>query len=339
MKRIVICADGTWQSPGKSCPTNVLRVARAIKPFDSDEKDQVIFYDWGVGSDRKKIAGGLSGVGIDKNIQDCYRFIVQNYDPNDELYFFGFSRGAYTVRSLGGFVRNCGILKRQHAARIPEAYELDRRRSDASHPDAPASVDFRREYSVADKSPIRFIGVWDTVGALGIPVPFWGSLGEKKYLFHDTEPSSIVQYARHAVSIDENREDFEPTLWSAKPGLDLLQVWFAGVHQDIGGGYKEKGLSDAALEWLLNEVGAAGLEIESHLPTAVNPDPRDKQHNEFKGIYTLRDKIVRKIPAGALIHSSVQSRWNAEPKYRKSKALNDFFQRTGGTWNNVKVVP
>ena len=100
-------------------------------PFQSLER---AFYDWGVGTDRKKIAGGISGAGIDKNIMDCYRFMVHNYNPGDELYFFGFSRGAYTVRSLAGFIRNCGLLKREHAQRIPEAYKLYRKRAKATGP-------------------------------------------------------------------------------------------------------------------------------------------------------------------------------------------------------------
>ncbi len=114
MKRIAIFADGTWNSPERGRATNVLRMARAVKPDDAGTK-QVVFYDWGVGTDRKKLSGGITGAGIDKNIMDCYRFLVHNYDNDDQLFFFGFSRGAYTARSLAGFIRNCGILKREHA--------------------------------------------------------------------------------------------------------------------------------------------------------------------------------------------------------------------------------
>jgi len=210
MKRIVIFADGTWNSPEQGGATNVLQMARAVRPTVNDV-EQVTFYDWGVGTDRKKLSGGISGAGIDKNIMDCYRFLVHNYKKNDELYFFGFSRGAYTVRSLGGFIRNCGLLRREHADRIPEAYQLYRKRTKASGPNEQGAVDFRQKYAVADITIIEFIGVWDTVGALGIPMPFLGTLGESEYLFHDTVPSKIVRHARHAVSIDENREDFEPT--------------------------------------------------------------------------------------------------------------------------------
>jgi uncharacterized protein (DUF2235 family) len=235
MKRIIIFADGTWNSPEKGRATNVLQMARSVRPV-ADGTEQVVFYDWGVGTDRKEIAGGISGAGIDKNIMDCYRFLVHNYAPGDQLYFFGFSRGAYTVRSLAGFVRNCGLLQREYADHIPDAYRLYRKRTKKSHPSDDAMVAFRARYAVADLTEIEFVGVWDTVGALGIPMPFWGTLGEKEFLFHDLEPSKIIKHARHAVAIDENRIDFEPSLWNEKPGIDLKQVWFAGVHSDVGGG-------------------------------------------------------------------------------------------------------
>ncbi len=167
MKRIAIFADGTWNSPEQGRATNVLRMARAVKP-EAGGTQQVVFYDWGVGTDRKKLSGGITGAGIDKNIMDCYRFLVHNYDENDQLFFFGFSRGAYTARSLAGFIRNCGILKREHANKIPDAFRLYRKRSRASRPDEAIPVRFRRDFAVANITPIEFVGAWDTVGALGI---------------------------------------------------------------------------------------------------------------------------------------------------------------------------
>jgi len=337
MKRIAIFADGTWNSPEQGGATNVLQMARAVQP-EVDGMEQVAFYDWGVGTDRKKIAGGITGAGIDKNIMDCYRFIVHNYNAGDKLFFFGFSRGAYTVRSLAGFIRNCGLLKREHANQIPAAYRLYRKRSKTSSPDEPQAVKFRKDYAVANITPIEFVGVWDTVGALGIPVPFWGTLGEREFLFHDTEPSKIIQHARHAVSIDENRQDFEPTLWSEKPGLDLQQVWFAGVHSDVGGGYDEPGLSHCASHWMLNEASNFGLKFESHFIDSLNPNPGDKQHNERKGIYLARQELVRTIKGP--LHRSVKQRWdiNAHDYQKKSKALNALLQSVSGDWTKIKLV-
>ena len=337
MKHIGIFSDGTWNSPEQGEPTNVLRMARGVKPV-ANGVEQVVFYDWGVGTDRKKLAGGISGAGIDKNIMDAYRFLVHNYERGDKLFFFGFSRGAYTVRSLAGFIRNCGLLRREHAHRIPEAYKLYRQRSKNSSPDAPRARDFRAAYAVEDITHIEFVGAWDTVGALGIPVPFWGTLGEREFLFHDTQPSKIIRHARHAVSIDENREDFEPTLWDPKPGLDIRQVWFPGVHADIGGGYRQRGLADCAARWMMDEAQAFGFEFEDHLVQAIRPDPLDIQHNERKGIYLVRGESIRNIDGP--VHISARRRWEANPQnYRKrSKALKRLLDSVGGDWNRIETI-
>ncbi|WJW75470.1 DUF2235 domain-containing protein [Thiohalobacter sp. IOR34] len=337
MKRIAIFSDGTWNSPERGEATNVLRLARGVRPRAGDI-EQVVFYDWGVGTDRRKLAGGISGAGIDKNIMDAYRFLVHNYEPGDALFFFGFSRGAYTVRSLAGFVRNCGLLRREHADRIPEAYRLYRQRSRNSSPDAQRAVAFRARYAVADITEIEFVGAWDTVGALGIPVPFWGTLGEREFLFHDTAPSRIIRHARHALSIDENREDFEPTLWDAKPGLDIRQVWFPGVHADVGGGYPERGLADCAAHWMLGEAQRFGLMFEDHLLGGLRPDPLAPQHNERKGIYRARRETVRRIDGP--LHRSARQRWEADVQdyRRRSKALAALLATVGGDWSQIELL-
>jgi len=337
MKRIVIFADGTWNSPEEGLETNVLQLAEAVAPTAGNTK-QVTFYDWGVGTDTKKMMGGISGAGIDKNIMDCYRFIVHNYELGDQLYFFGFSRGAYTVRSLAGFIRNAGILKREFANKESEAFVMYRNRSLKSHPDDPASTDFRKKYAVADTTDIEFVGVWDTVGALGIPVPFWGTLGKREFLFHDTQPSKIIKHARHALSIDENRIDFEPTLWDAKPGMDIQQVWFAGVHADIGGGYAEAGLSYCAASWIISEANQFGLVFEDYLLAKIKPNPLDKQHNERKGVYLMRDESVRSV-AGS-IHASVKKRWeqDVDSYQKKSKALIKLLSSVNDDWSKLHIV-
>lgn len=337
MKRIVIFADGTWHAPERARTTHVLRMARAVEPETQGVK-QIVFYDWGLGTDRLKMTGGITGAGIDKNIMDCYRFLVHNFDPGDRLYFFGVSRGAYTVRSLAGFIRNSGLLRRPHAHKIPEAFRLYRKRTPASHPDASAAKTFRRDYAVADLVPIEFVGVWDTVGALGIPVPFWGTLGDRKFLFHDTEPSKIVQHARHAVAIDEDREDFTPVLWSEKASVDMTQLWFAGVHSDVGGGYAERGLGDSAARWMADEAGRFGLAFESHFLESLKPDPYDKLHNERKGIYLLRDRVNRRISGP--VHRSVQQRWerNAHNYRRRSQSLRRLLKSVDGDWSRIPVL-
>ncbi|TFH87157.1 DUF2235 domain-containing protein [Billgrantia azerbaijanica] len=337
MKRLVICSDGTWQSPESDNATHVLRLARGIAPEDAGGNKQVVYYDWGVGTEGDSVRGGATGAGIDKNIMDCYRFIVHNYEPDDQLFLFGFSRGAYTVRSLAGLIRQCGVLRREYADKIPAAYALYRQRSKSSAPGEPKARTFRRAHAVADVTPIEFVGVWDTVGALGIPAPFLGTLGSARYLFHDTAPSKIIQHARHAVSIDENREDFEPALWTTKPGLDLQQVWFAGVHTDIGGGYKDRALGDHAGEWMAAEAERYGLAFEPHFIASMAPDHAADQHNEYKGFYRLmRRSETRKVEP--CLHHSVKRRWEDPQVHYPSKALSRLLDDLGGDWNRVQVV-
>ena len=225
-KRIVICADGTWNRPekdlGKDQPTNVLRLARAISPLTGQQVPQQVFYDWGVGSYYDPVIGGATGQGIEKNITDDYRYIVQNYTPGDELFFFGFSRGAYTVRSLCGLINNCGILKRPDARLIEAAFKHYKNPGAAYKPSGSESLAFRQRHS-HPVGKISFVGVWDTVGALGIPFSFLGLL-EKKDEFYDTKMGPNIVIARHAMAIDELRSDFEPTVWQVRAGVNLKQA-------------------------------------------------------------------------------------------------------------------
>ena len=262
MKRIVICSDGTWQRPGQAVPTQVTRLARAVLPKAPDGTAQVVFYDAGVGTEGGwlyRVLGGVSGRGLEKNIRDCYRFLVHNYEDGDEIYLFGFSRGAYTVRSLAGLVRNCGVLKNPEAERLPEAYKMYRR-TDAA-PDSKGPQAFRACYS--REAEITFIGVWDTVGALGIPLRGLGKLTAHRHRFHDVELSRYVKHACHALAIGEKRGSFRPSLWEAKPkpGQTVEQVWFPGLHGDIGG-TDDPSLGRAPLEWMKERASFAGLSLD-----------------------------------------------------------------------------
>ena len=146
IKRIVVCADGTWNRPEqdleKDVPTNVLRLARAIKPVARDGVPQQVFYDWGIGSYHDRVSAGVTGKGLHKNIMDDYRYIVQNYSPGDEIFLFGFSRGAYTIRSLCGLINNCGIVTRPDARLIQTAFEHYKRPGALYAPRGLKSVEF-----------------------------------------------------------------------------------------------------------------------------------------------------------------------------------------------------
>ena len=338
-KRIVICADGTWNRPEKNLkqdfPTNVLRLARAIKPFGTDQVPQQVFYDWGVGSYYDPVIGGATGKGVHKNIMDDYRYIVQNYSPGDELYLFGFSRGAYTIRCLCGLINNCGIIKRQDAALIQKAFNLYKKNGPAYAPEGEESIKFKNQHSHESRE-VKFVGVWDTVGAMGIPISFLG-LFEDKDEFYDTKIGKNVRIARHAMAIDEHRKDFEPTIWRHRQNMDLKQAWFAGAHADIGGSYKPDKdgsvLSDNALGWMIKEAQDSGLTIEDHLKDTINKSPLAKVHNSRRSFYRIKEKYFRPIDHGngpVLIHKSVKLRWDQNLKYRP-KNLDEYIKANGWT--------
>ena len=341
MKRIIICTDGTWNRPEENIeedfPTNVLKLARGIAPADANGVKQVVFYDWGLGSYHNELAGGALGAGLEKNVMDGYRFLVHNYEPGDEIYLFGFSRGAYTVRSLCGLLNNCNILKGVESNRIEEAFELYKNPDHTPMDDY--TVDWRNKYAIKDSNKITFVGVWDTVGAVGLPFSFFGLIKDK-HCFYDKKLGSNVTTARHALSLDEIRDDFEPTIWEPNNNVDLRQVWFAGVHSDVGGGYKTDPdgttLADIPLLWLMREAKLKGLAFEGFL-SAPTLNPTAVQHNEYKGFMRLLGKYVREIPdpekIPTLVHESVQARYDNSDY--KSDPI-EKFRKEYGKWPEIE---
>ncbi|OLZ59230.1 hypothetical protein AV521_45830 [Streptomyces sp. IMTB 2501] len=340
-KRLVVCCDGTWDKADQSCRTNVSKVALAIRPRDSEGMEQRVYYHRGVGTHWwDKWRGGAFGLGLSQNVVDAYRFLVDNYEPSDELYLFGFSRGAFTARSVAGLVRNCGVLRREDAGRLTEAWDLYRDRVEG--PNGVASTLFRRAY--AHEPRIRFIGVWDTVGSLGIP--WLGGRGMNPLLhllnrrsqFHDPKLSSRVDGAFQALAIDEERPPYKPTLWEQQPWAhdqELKQVWFSGSHGDIGGGYPDTSLSDLALLWMIRQAERYELEFDpSVLSNAgpermtpaesvdfrVHPNPLGDLHNSRTGLYVLLPAYHRPIdhhdPHGfEALADSAKLRYDLDSRY------------------------
>jgi uncharacterized protein (DUF2235 family) len=348
-KRLIICCDGTWNHPEDPSPTNVVRTARAIKPKGTDKTTgkripQIVFYDWGVGTGNlgEKLAGGALGKGLEKNVQDAYRFIVHNYVKGDQLFVYGFSRGAFTARSLGGMIRNCGILTRNKAHLIPDGFKMYKSKV---HPDDKKAKRFRAAHAhhneLQDESPeVFFMGVWDTVGALGIPLRFLRRLNRKKHDFHDKKLSGIIKFGYHAMAIDEKRGDFEPVPWTTapKPGQTVEQIWFPGVHTDVGGGYDESGLGNGGLRWMMTKSRDAGLGLDWTYLNSFQPNPLGKLHKSRKGMYKLKTKMVRtifaynKVPAGKALHTSVKKRYKEmKPKYRPENLV-EFLKDNGVSW-------
>jgi len=270
MKRIVICFDGTWSKPADEAltadgqvETNVCRFYESVKDQAADGTKQLKWYDEGVGSKwYDRFVGGAIGAGLEINIVQGYEFLAKQYEDGDEVYVLGFSRGAYTARSLVGMIRNCGLIYPKHLPlRVAMAYGIYRTRGD--NVDSFTAKLFRSSFSREIK--IKFIGVWDTVGALGIPLDVLKDVTMKFYEFHDTNLSNIVENAYHAVAVDEHRHDYMATLWNpdSAPTQILEQRWFVGAHCDVGGGYNDRRLSDMTLRWMQDKAGALGLALDA----------------------------------------------------------------------------
>ncbi|KKC31895.1 phospholipase effector Tle1 domain-containing protein [Devosia psychrophila] len=363
MKRLVLCFDGSWNRLDAPHPTNVLLTAESVMPMADKSVGQITFYDEGVGSeDGDAFVGGVFGAGLVKNLSDGYRFLIFNYSPGDEIFVFGFSRGAYTARSFIGLLSTCGILHRQHARRANEAVDLYKRRR-ISELFQEEVLRFRSECSphicVSDRedawrtnhvaqyrkgsSPllkVKYLGVWDTVGALGIPRYFvLANAINRIHQFHDVSLSPIVEQARHAVAIDEQKVDFEPTLWENLRELNLdrhanpesadapyQQMWFPGRHGSVGGGGERRGLSDLALEWIWDGARQAGLDLDaspqshlarlrsSHRENLIN---RDKQAG-FNPVGFVLDRLptAARQPGPQRLHEvspMARRRWKERP--------------------------
>jgi uncharacterized protein (DUF2235 family) len=289
MKRLIICCDGTWQRLDGDSLTNVALTARAVAPRDPKGNLQIVYYTAGVGSSLSgaSLWQGMTGADLDDHLLDAWLFINLNYEPGDQIYLFGFSRGAYTVRSLAGLLRKVGVLRREHVDKSRAALDLYRDRELTA--DSEEAERFRVAHAIAwprlarpFTSPpvdlsIRYLGVWDTVGSLGIPRLLPISIGmNAQYEFHDTALSRCVENARHAVAIDERRAPFAPTLWNNieafnTPGTRprVAQQWFPGDHGGIGGG-GARGLSNCALMWVLEGAELAGLSVTNEPGSVIS---------------------------------------------------------------------
>jgi uncharacterized protein (DUF2235 family) len=303
MKRLIVCCDGTWQQLSSPCPTNVVKLAQAVMPVAHDGVHQIVYYSEGLGTGDKfdKLTGGAFGWGIDQAIQKAYRFLCLNYVEGDEVYLFGFSRGAYTVRSLAGLIYCSGLLKRHNICSVSSAYELYRDRD--TKPSDAAAKQFRSEHG--ENIPITLLSCWDTVGELGVPdqvplLPIDNWLNAK-YKFHDTQLNRRIQNAFHAVAIDERRKVFDVTRMRISDGATthLRQVWFPGVHGCVGGGSEaNRGLSDATLQWVIDEVKQAGLGLDldpALVQGGIKPDWTIAFDAKVKSIYQLTGIESRKI--------------------------------------------
>lgn len=311
MNQLIVCCDGTWNTleqtdQGLPAPTNVAKLYNAA----AKDARQLAYYHPGVGTGGgllDHVVGGGTGAGLDRNIMSAYQWLAARYRSGDRVFLFGFSRGAYTVRSLGGWLAHSGLLDLSDATlapaevwkRVGEVFDAYRSGQPFANTQGYAFHDVPPGQPSAGSVPVYFMGVWDTVGALGIPLELsvLRFIGDpRRYQFHDTRISPLIVNARHAVALDERRADFEPTLWTNIRRPDKVhQVWFPGVHGDVGGGYARSGLSDIALAWMLDEATALGLRLREGARAQLHPDPQGVLHDSRQGLFKLGPSQPRAV--------------------------------------------
>jgi len=343
-RKLVVCCDGTWNTPRNE--TNIFRTYRFLRerlgnPAEVSHKDGVatcggragdgtevlLFYDRGIGTDWfSRLTGGAAGIGLSDNVRDAYRFLGQNFTPGSEIYVFGFSRGAYTARSLGGFIKAAGLLERPSEKDVWRAY-MDCYATAPRVVARPRGWDFDRVRGwLVEKAgdavgrlgggdvaslprhagvKIRFLGVYDTVGALGVPLTGASVVNEPIVGFHDTTLGDLVEHAAQALAVDEKRGPYLPTLWTqaanaaAIAGQSVLQVWFPGVHSDIGGGYADKGIGNLTWDFMMGQASERGLVIDPNQKTPpLTLEALPAQHESFdKNWQQLSDRL-KLVPQG-----------------------------------------
>jgi uncharacterized protein (DUF2235 family) len=361
-KNIVICCDGTGNEYGDQ-NSNVIKLYRTLQlgPLVGPVDGQIAYYHPGVGTMGSKNAltaagkgwtrfrGLAFGYGISENIADAYQYLMRNFETNDRIFIFGFSRGAYTARALCGLLQMFGLLRPGNEGLIPYAIRLFKRNDRSllrklrifSVPPNKfrTAAGFKKAFCRNDCKP-HFLGVWDTVSSVGRILDPFRAGGGLPYTYDLGEVSMI----RHAVSIDERRAFFRQNL--AKPGPDFKEVWFPGVHSDVGGSYPEaeSGLSKISLRWMLREAQAAGLVVDQKMeaallgenPSYARPQPNAVMHNSMTVGWWVGELLPKRgprlpnffrrrtIPNGACLHQSALDRKILVPDYQLKNAPAQF---------------
>jgi len=369
-KRLIICLDGTWNSAFEETerrggdkvmkPTNALKIARAVKNFDdATGMAQVTYYDLGVGAlaeypgtanrllqsfDRK--LGGAWGAGFEGNVEDALNFLVHNYEPGDEVFLFGFSRGAAQARAITTFLDwNGGLPAKRDAYYLPRLFRLYVT-SQAAPGGSESFFKAKNEEIVEEnktrapehqrslldpfrKVRVRYLGVWDTVAALGSRLDAVGettSVSERTFHFTPI-PSACVEHARQALALDERRFDFRPEIWKNRhPHQTMEQRWFCGVHTNVGGGYGYDGLANVPLHWMADGAIAEGLALDAGFLESYRPWVKHSLYDSYARFYSILDGVrhrsgegVRSLlgyppEASLTLDPSVIVRMQADPK-------------------------
>ncbi|MCJ1476170.1 hypothetical protein MMC13_004835 [Lambiella insularis] len=292
-KKLIVACDGTWMNSDNGfvrdsywpwdtngtlqVPSNVTRFCRALLPQSHNKEaiQQVVYYQAGIGSQNNvydHYFGGFTGEGMSENIREAYGFLSANYEPGDEIHLVGFSRGAFTARSIAGLIADLGLLTRVGMVEFYPTFKDWENQlvkgyvspwPNRPFPKKPAFLgsnyvsELERRGLTSLRIPIKAIGVWDTVGSLGIPNCGLWPQRPPEYAFIDTKVSANVEYAFHALALDEHRKPFSPTIWEKPEGqtlpYKLYQCWFPGVHSNVGGGYDDTETADITLAWMISQ--------------------------------------------------------------------------------------
>lgn len=357
MKNIVICCDGTDNKLSVDANTNVLHLYSCLK----HNKEQVTYYHPGVGTIPKKkyrlqfmktlsiLHDQMSAGSIDGHVNNAYKFLMDNYEEGDKIFLFGFSRGAYTVRMLTGMLEMFGLLLKGNDGHLKYIQEIYAKKDEEESTENYFKTGNKFKKRFSRKITIDFLGIWDTVMAVGNPFSFYKQ-------FPNSESPKIVKVIRHAIAIDERRKHYSVELIKPKGDTDLMEVYFAGVHSDVGGSYpdNESGLAKCALEWMLGEASTFGLMlIKDRVDRYLGFNPKDYSfpnaqgsiHNSLTCLFKVLDFMprvrydktlkrpffdwrlwpLRDLPKDAFLHSSVNERIKRDPNYRPKNLHDSIF--------------
>jgi len=312
-RRVALFLDGTWNFINNN--TNVWR----LKSLCDQSPEQKVYYSVGVGTARgEAVTGGMFGIGINEEVIAAYEWLMENYSLHDRIFIFGFSRGAFTARSLAGFIAKCGLLEPGSPLSMDQLYARYRNgtaksilalsNEDAAH----LALEDRWLKKYSRPIPVWFQGVWDTVGTLGVPLPYFPRVSRSSFKFLEVDLRINQTHAYHALAIDEHRPSFKPTLWKKvankigenippRPFDHVEQRWFVGAHSNVGGGYESDLLAQTLLAWIAAKAQQHGLVLKCDIDIdagAAQCRIRDSLAEMMHGVYrvlTLNHHYYRPI--------------------------------------------
>ncbi|WLA64905.1 DUF2235 domain-containing protein [Bradyrhizobium diazoefficiens] len=354
-KRLALFLDGTWNSVDSN--TNVWRMRALCAAKGADGAPQIVYYSVGVNG----FLGGVFGHGLDENIRLAYEWLIENYNDGDEIYIFGFSRGAFTARALSGLIAIDGILKAGSPIGVAELFKRYKKGDEETiwklkEMEASGDIDKLTEQEkwllkYSRPTNVKVIGVWDTVGSVGLAAGDFPGISRSSFDYLQTGLRIHILNGYHALAIDEHRNDFAPTLWDVRRPKDphaviaqprplsgVEQRWFVGAHANVGGGYETDLLAQAPLRWMMKKAESQGLSFRSELNLdgdGVTAPIADSYGSFGYGLYHIissplyrtigREPDVRDdgshINVNETIDASVFARWRLDPKYRPANLV------------------